>query len=72
MYMYDVYIVKPIGVGKKREGANFLIGPQVLGPIKVNSLPHYQPPPQKKKLETNYFTFLGVYSPKLSPLAQMQ
>ena len=48
MYMYDVYIVKPIGVGKKREGANFLIGPQVLGPIKVNSLPPYQPPPQKK------------------------
>ena len=70
MYMYDVYIVKPIGVGKKREGANFLIGPQVLGPIKVNSLPHYQP--LQKKLEINYFTFLGVYSSKLSPLAQMQ
>ena len=51
MNMYDVYIVKPIGVGKKREGVNFLIGPQVLGPIKVNSLPHYQspPPPPKKK-----------------------
>ena len=71
MYMYDVYIVKPIGVGKKREGVNFLIGPQVLGPIKVNSLPHYQSP-LKKKLEINYFTFLGVYSSKLSPLAQMQ
>ena len=48
--MYDVYIVKPIGVGKKREGANSLIGPQVLGPIKVNSLPPYQPPPKKKRV----------------------
>ena len=49
MNMYDVYIVKPIGVGKKREGVNFLIGPQVLGPIKVNSLPPYLPPPKKKE-----------------------
>ena len=72
MYMYDVYIVKPIGVGKKREGVNFLIGPQVLGPIKVNSLPRYQPPPPKKKLETNYFTFLGVYSLKVFSLGQLQ
>ena len=63
--MMYIYIVKPIGVGRKGEGANFLIGPQVLGPIKVNSLPHYQP--LQKKLEINYFTFLGAYSPKLSP-----
>ena len=53
-----LYMVEPIGVGKKGEGV------QIFADLKS--------PPPKKKLETNYFSLLEVYSPQLSPLAQVQ